>query len=101
QSCVLLYRSDYGLGDVMKVWPPSKQRRIPLSSRPRWRRPARATSDLSDWVLTEEKRLVETRFAGDWTSYAAWRDRLWFELQESMRRPDSATRPTEDEKYVV
>jgi hypothetical protein len=52
-------------------------------------------------VLHDEKLLVETRFGGDAELYNAWRDRLWAEMQDTMRRPDRARRSVADEEYVV
>jgi hypothetical protein len=85
----------------MKVWPPGKQEHGRLHLRAMRRARGHEVTDLSDWVLTEEKRLVETRFAGNWSGYARWRDRLWRELQDSLRKPDSHAGPTDDDEYVV
>jgi hypothetical protein len=84
-------------GDVMKVWPPGK--RPPLGRL--MKRRAHCFADLANWVLHDEKLLVETRFGGDVELYNAWRDRLWAEMQDSMRRPDRARRFVADEEYVV
>jgi hypothetical protein len=59
------------------------------------------SSDLANWVLHDEKLLVETRFGGDRELYRAWRDRLWTEMYDVMHRPDRTRRYSADEKYVV
>ena len=81
----------------MKVWPPGKSHQPPDRGPGGRRSPA----DLTGWVLSEEKLLVDTRFHGDAERYGAWRDGLWAEMQEMMRRPGRARRPTTDDEYVV
>lgn len=77
----------------MKVWPRGKYRDRGVRRRP--------SVDLANWVLGEEKFLVETRFGGDAEQYGAWRDGLWAEMHELMRRPGQAKRQTADDEYVV
>ncbi|WP_329235968.1 hypothetical protein OG417_30785 [Actinoallomurus sp. NBC_01490] len=82
----------------MKVWPPSRPRRTGA------RVPARhphAPTPLADWVLHDEKLLVETRFGGDRERYGAWRDRLWAEMHDAMHHPGRSRESTADEEYVV
>jgi hypothetical protein len=83
----------------MKVWP--RRRRLAVGGLKRHRAHAYPSAELANWVLHDEKLLVETRFGGDCTLYAAWRDRLWAEMQDTMRHPDRDRRPTPDEEYVV
>jgi hypothetical protein len=94
----------------MKVWPPGKRHRpvlggIRRSGAGRRHERARPSSVLADWVLHDEKLLVESRFGGDSERYAAWRDRLWAEMHDTMRRPerhpDPARGNSADEEYVV
>ncbi|MDN3355869.1 hypothetical protein [Actinomadura sp. DC4] len=87
----------------MKVWPPGKHRRTTLSGlmRRRPHAPAVRAAELANWVLHDEKLLVETRFGGNAELYGAWRDRLWTEMHDRMHRPDQARTYTEDEEYVV
>jgi hypothetical protein len=87
----------------MKVWPPGERHRPRLSAFVR-RHPAAAPAlpaELANWVLHDEKLLVDTRFGGNRELYGAWRDRLWAEMQDTMHRPDRIRRYTEDEEYVV
>ncbi|MCW2945178.1 MAG: hypothetical protein JWR24_1895 [Actinoallomurus sp.] len=87
----------------MKVWPPGEHDSPPLG-RLRRRRPFRHTHsspDLANWVLQDEKLLVETRFGGDAELYNAWRDGLWAEMHDTMLRPDRTRRHNADEEYVV
>lgn len=87
----------------MKVWPPHEHHRPALSGLLR-RRPhasAARSSELADWVLHDEKLLVETRFGGNHELYGAWRDRLWAEMHDTMHRPARTRRHTADEEYVV
>ena len=90
----------------MKVWPAGKDHRPALRGihRPgtgrrheRVHRPA----ELANWVLHDERILVETRFGGDYERYLAWRDRLWAEMHDRMRRPDRHRRYSPDEEHVV
>lgn len=87
----------------MKVWP--RRRRLTLGGLKRHRAHAHPSADLANWVLHDQKLLVETRFGGDCALYAAWRDRLWAEMQDTMHRAGSASGrdrgPTPDEEYVV
>jgi hypothetical protein len=90
----------------MKVWPPGKQHRPVLRGIRRHglgRRNERAQprTELANWVLHDEKLLVETRFGGDSERYNAWRDRLWAEMHDAMRRPDRDRRVSPDEEHVV
>jgi hypothetical protein len=90
----------------MKVWPPGKHHRPVLRGirRPgsgRRHERAHSPSDLANWVLHDEKLLVETRFGGDTERYNAWRDRLWAEMHDTMRQPDHARTNSADEEYVV
>ena len=82
----------------MKVWPPGKRHR-PGSGRRRDH--VHAPSDLAEWVLHDEKALVETRFGGDGERYTAWRDRLWAEMRDTLRHPGQARHVPADEEYVV
>jgi hypothetical protein len=87
----------------MKVWPPGKHHRPTLSDLMR-RRPHGRTAlpaELANWVLHDEKLLVETRFGGNTELYGAWRDRLWAEMHDRMHHPDQERRHTADEEYVV
>jgi hypothetical protein len=90
-------------GDVMKVWPPGKHEHVGLGSliRRRAHRHGHPAADLGSWVLNEEKLLMETRFGGNAELYGAWRDHLWAEMHDTMRRPDRARRHIADEEYVV
>jgi hypothetical protein len=90
-------------GDAVKVWPPGKHHRPTLSALMRRRPHARTAlpAELANWVLHDEKLLVETRFGGNTELYGAWRDRLWAEMHDTMHRPDQPRRHTEDEEYVV
>lgn len=87
----------------MKVWPPHEHHRPALSGLLRRRPHASAvrSSELADWVLHDEKLLVETRFGGNRDLYGAWRDRLWAEMHDTMHRPAQTRRHTADEEYVV
>lgn len=98
-----VFLSDVYKGDVMKVWPPGKHGRAPIGGRMRRRARRHAPChDLANWVLHDEKLLVETKFGGDTELYRAWRDRLWSEMHETMHRPGVARRvDAEDEEYVV
>lgn len=82
----------------MKVWPPGRPtgpgtRREARSARPRPR--------LADWVIRDEKLLVESRFHGDVELYRTWRDRLWAEMDDALHRHEPARASAEDETYVV
>jgi hypothetical protein len=83
----------------MRVWPPGGRRGVGAAVSAR-RRP-HVSSPLADWVLRDEKLLVDTRFGGNREQYAAWRDRLWAEMHDAMRRPGGRREPAEDEEYVV
>jgi hypothetical protein len=83
----------------MKVWPPGAQQRPTVEGSARRR--AHPSPDLANWVLHDEKLLVETRFGGDGALYGAWRDRLWAEMHETMHHPDRPRRSSADEEYVV
>jgi hypothetical protein len=87
----------------MKVWPPAGRHRPALGGLMR-RRP-RPSADLANWVLHDEKLLVETKFGGDAELYTAWRDRLWAEMHDTMRHPDRARRHSvvgeADDEHVV
>ena len=87
----------------MKVWPPGKRSRLPLGMLAAcWtHRHAHSSPDLADWVIQEEKLLVEARFGGDVELYRAWRDRLWIEMHETMHKPAKPQWSTGDEEYVV
>jgi hypothetical protein len=85
----------------MKVWPPGRQHRPVLGGLKKRHGRPHFPSDLSNWVLGDEKLLVETRFGGDCELYGAWRDRLWTEMQETMQRPHRARRHSADEEDVV
>ena len=87
----------------MKVWPPGKHNRSSVGGlmKRRAHHYPHSPSDLANWVLHEEKLLVETRFDGDTELYGAWRDRLWAEMHDTMRRPDRVRRHIADEEYVV
>jgi hypothetical protein len=88
----------------MKVWPPGKHHRPTLGrlARRRSHSPAAPSTDLANWVLHDEKLLVETRFGGDSELYGAWRDRLWAEMHDTMRGGGSRSHgSTQDEEYVV
>src|SRR4051812_8683242 len=83
----------------MKVWPPGKEdRRV---RRDDARRSEPVPADLAEWLLHDERLLVKARFGGDTALYHAWRDRLWTEMHDTMRRPDHFRRFTGDEEYVV
>ena len=83
----------------MKVWPPGKEDR-PVRPDDACRCEP-ASHDLAEWVLHDEKLLVRARFGGDTRLYNAWRDHLWTEMNDTMRRPDHLRHFTEDEEYVV
>jgi hypothetical protein len=87
----------------MKVWPPGERHRPALRGihRPGAGRRRHRPAALANWVLHDEKLLVETRFDGDHARYLAWRDRLWAEMHDSMRRPDRNRRYSPDEEHVV
>jgi hypothetical protein len=87
----------------MKVWPPRKHHWPTLSGLMRRRPHASAllSSELADWVLHDEKLLVETRFGGNSELYGAWRDRLWAEMRDTMHQPAPVRRHAADEEYVV
>jgi hypothetical protein len=83
----------------MKVWPASNHSKPTLSGL--MKRRSRSSADLANWVLHEEKLLVETWFAGDGELCGAWRDRLWTEMHDTMNHPERTRRKTADEEYVV
>jgi hypothetical protein len=87
----------------MKVWPPGKHHRPTLNTLIRRRRQAgpAVPAELANWVLHDEKLLVETRFGGNSELYGAWRDRLWAQMHDTMHHPDRARQYTEDEEYIV
>jgi hypothetical protein len=85
----------------MKVWPPGKHRRPTLGGLMRRHEHIRPSSDLANWVLHDEKLLVETRFGGNSDLYGAWRDRLWAEIHDRMHHPERACLHSGDEEYVV
>jgi hypothetical protein len=90
----------------MKVWPPGKQHRPVLRGihRPGLGRRHERTpqsAELANWVLHDEKILLETRFGGDSERYNAWRDRRWTEMRDTMRQPDRHRNNSADEEYVV
>jgi hypothetical protein len=85
----------------MKVWPPGKRHRPTIGGLMRRHERTRPSSDLANWVLHDEKLLVETRFGGNSELYGAWRDRLWAEMHDTMRRPEKAREHSSDEEYVV
>jgi hypothetical protein len=82
----------------MKVWPPGRHRGASAGVSARRPHPP---SPLADWVLHDEKLLVETRFGGDRERYGAWRDRLWAEMHDAMHHPGRWRESTADEEYVV
>ncbi len=87
----------------MKVWPPGKPQTPGLEALPTAGLDNRSplTADLANWVLADEKLLVETRFNGSRERYGAWRDHLWTEMNDPTRHLAHGTRPTPDEEYVV
>lgn len=90
----------------MKVWPPGKQHRpvlrgIHRRGLGRRHEDTHPRTELANWVLHDEKLLVETRFGGDSERYNAWRDSLWAEMHDAMRRPDRDRGSSADEEYVV
>ncbi len=92
---------DHNKGETtVKVWPQGKRHRPPLNAL--MRRRSHPSADLASWVLHDEKLLVETRFGGDSRLYDAWRDRLWAEMHETMRRtPRTRRHAAADEEQVV
>jgi len=85
----------------MKIWSPGNHHRPTLGGVMRRHARTGPSSDLANWVLHDEKLLVETRFGGDRELYGAWRDRLWTEMHDAMHRPDKTRRYSADEEYVV
>jgi hypothetical protein len=86
----------------MKIWPPGKHHhRLRLGREKRRPVRPRPTSDLANWLLHDEKLLVETRFGGDRDLYGAWRDRLWTEIHDAIHHSDKARGYSADEEYVV
>ncbi len=84
----------------MKVWPPGKPRYQGLDELLR-RRSRQTSTSLTNWVLHDERLLIETRFGGDRAEYGAWRDHLWTEMHDTPHRRPQERRPTPDEEYVV